>query len=380
MTTWYAQNSNVNIDSVNEWNDVPDGSGNWLTWADLAPADILVTNGKTSIAINVNYICNETTNEARGGTAGGTMIFHGGVHVVSDFSGGGNLISQGGPAGDRYITGNLTTTITGTLINSTLNHRWWIVGNIACRANGIVLHCNTQLFATIVGDISADAFFGLGGSSVTMKASTSASDMDIHITGNVTNTGESGTIDMNSRGTLEIVGDIIASGNRPPVSVIGGTSLLKHSGNQIAATNGMPAVVLGAISNSAKIQIADGGTLIHEYRNYSNLPRRLYTGGINLGQPVESDVRLGTTFGDTDEYTGTLAVPDPQYVNAGVPTDNTVGTLTAGLDESALHAALDAYTNKADWKATGFATINPDNAGIREAAVNAGIAAREWLD
>jgi hypothetical protein len=56
--------------------------------------------------------------------------------------------------------------------------------------------------------------------------------------------------------------------------------------------------------------------------------------------------------------TGTLAVPSPTLVAIGVPTDDTVGSYApaGGLDEAELHDALDSYTNKADWKATGFAT------------------------
>ena len=37
-TIWYAQNSTVNIDSANEWNDAANGSGSYLTWASRAAA------------------------------------------------------------------------------------------------------------------------------------------------------------------------------------------------------------------------------------------------------------------------------------------------------------------------------------------------------
>jgi hypothetical protein len=51
--------------------------------------------------------------------------------------------------------------------------------------------------------------------------------------------------------------------------------------------------------------------------------RLIWQGPTTLDNPANSDVRLGTANGGG---TGTLAVPDPKYVQRGVATDNTVGT------------------------------------------------------
>jgi hypothetical protein len=83
--------------------------------------------------------------------------------------------------------------------------------------------------------------------------------------------------------------------------------------------------------------------LLYEFRTndggFPGAARTLYTGGQNLGQPTVNHVRSGHTFGVSNEYTGTLAIPDPSYVSTGVATDDTVGTLEH-LTLSDLQSAL----------------------------------------
>jgi hypothetical protein len=47
--------------------------------------------------------------------------------------------------------------------------------------------------------------------------------------------------------------------------------------------------------------------------------------------PAIEDVRAGVIYGISDQLEGTLAVPPPASVAAGVPTDDTVGTAALGL-------------------------------------------------
>ena len=84
MADWYAQNSSVNIDSVNEWNADPAGAGAWLTWP-AASGDNLYANGKTAIACNVNFNIGtgKISTEAGAGTAGGGAGF--GTHVLGNW-------------------------------------------------------------------------------------------------------------------------------------------------------------------------------------------------------------------------------------------------------------------------------------------------------
>ena len=83
--------------------------------------------------------------------------------------------------------------------------------------------------------------------------------------------------------------------------------------------------------------------MIHTYRvnnaGAAGAARSLYTGGVNLGQPVVANVRSGTVYGAASEYTGTLAVPSPTLVAIGVSTDNTVGSYL-GITSQDLDTAL----------------------------------------
>lgn len=371
MTTWYAQNSNVDIDSVNQWNDAPDGSGNWLTWADLDSGDVLVTNGKNNINVSVPVTCATITNAATGGTAGGAILWTTESTITADIASVAQILLTATSSGDRMLIGNITTG-TSRAFDFNATGSLTVVGNVTGGSGGVcrgIQMSGTQT-ATIIGDC-------IGGSGNDSPAIYTFSGT-IHVTGNVIANNSYGIQDQGS-GTLVVNGDMIASSTVQAIRIVGATTI-RHTGNLLGASTGC--FVFG--EKSYKYLVAPSGTRSHRYATHVDaVPstfRTLYTGGVNLGQPVEADVRQGTTYGAADEYTGSLIVPDPAYVALGVPTDDTVGTLTAGLDQAALHTALDAYTNKGDWKATGFATVNPDNAGIREAAVNSAIAAQHTIE
>lgn len=61
-------------------------------------------------------------------------------------------------------------------------------------------------------------------------------------------------------------------------------------------------------------------------------PVTFYTADSIVELPLQSDVRLGTNYGNNN-YTGTLAVPNPNQVSYGVATDNTVGTAVLTPDD-----------------------------------------------
>jgi len=108
MATWFARQSSVDINASNVWNAAADGSGAWLTWASLGASDVLVANGCTAIAINVDFTCDTITNASTyGGTAGGQFT----VSTV---------------AADRTITADIVGQNTGTAtsggcVNATLS-------------------------------------------------------------------------------------------------------------------------------------------------------------------------------------------------------------------------------------------------------------------
>jgi len=382
MTTWFAQNSSVNIDSVNQWNSAANGSGSWLTWASLGASDILVANGKTSITINVNTTCAKLTTAATGGTAGGGFILSSGITLTAAVEGGSTTCVTLS-SGSATIVGNITTSVFAGAVLVSSTGTLTVTGNVTGGSGNAVGITNSSTgTVNVTGNVT-------GGVTANTFGITNSSTGTVNVTGNVTggNTfqtqgvfnaltgavtitgncyagsgagGHAASNNVSTGGSITVVGDVYPSTATNALTnlVSSGVSLGRITvfGNIFSASTGYAGVGNGLLTISPTVEIS------HAYRTQTGVgigaSRTLYTGGTNIGQPTTANVRSGTTFGASSEYTGTLAVPSPTLVAIGVPTDNTVGSYApaGGLDEGDLHDALDSYANKADWKATGFAT------------------------
>jgi hypothetical protein len=184
MTTWYAQNSSVNIDSANQWNDVSDGSGNWLTWASLGITDILQSNGKTAIAINCNFTCSQVNNTGGGGF---TIDTDAGTYTVT-------ANAQGGTTGATnciLASGTGTFNLIGNATGGGTNN---YIPAIKCSTAGCTIN--------ITGNVTGGASFGAHG----VEAGAAIA---INVTGNVTGgSGLSYGISSYSTTTLTITGTV----------------------------------------------------------------------------------------------------------------------------------------------------------------------------
>lgn len=348
MATWFAQNSSVNIDSVNQWNSAANGSGSWLTWASLGASDILVANGKTSITINVSFTCATITTAATGGTAGGGFLLAAGVTVTANVTAGTTVcINRTASGAESFIVGNVTggpsSNAHGVHNNSTATIT--ITGNIVGGAGGFGLRNETTGLINVTGNITADAIYGLANIStgnvtitgnVTGGTGTGGAGSGVYnvTTATITITGNviGGTVDSaygvrnDSTGSISISGTITAGTGARAHGLYSPASAICYllGGTVTANADGFAGVV------SSRPLIHASATVQHTYRvnnaGVAGVARSLYTGGTNIGQPSTANVRLGTTFGAASEYTGTLAVPSPTLVAIGVATDNTVGS------------------------------------------------------
>jgi hypothetical protein len=271
-------------------------------------------------------------------------------------------------------------TITGTrIVNANL-----IAGTV-----GVVLTCNASSVTTITGQITANnsasnqtgviRFRSNSTSTVTsstFSGSTSGSGAiqifeagcNITLIGNVSSGGltiRNDNIAQTVATFISIVGNVSAGGiyakdwnteNILTFTITGtlsGAAAIRNTSNvgwniilngtMQTDANGFLPFTQTTSGNSVRLLIHSTNAQEHQYRvNNAGIPgvaRSLYTGGQNLGQPTANHVRSGQTYGVSNEFTGTLAVPNPSYVSAGVPTDNTVGTL-AHLTSTDLQAAL----------------------------------------
>ena len=436
MATWFAQNSTVNIDSVNQWNSAANGSGSWLTWASLGASDVLVANNKSSITINVSFTCATITTAATGGTAGGGFLLSAGVTVTANIETGtttcvtvsagdstiiGNLTGtslgavhavlkatsgtlsitgncsggtlQGGggtgsqavscSAGSVVIVGNVTGGQTNNQVNTAVNFTssggLTVTGNVIAntlttitqgpggQVSGIVITAGTL---TVTGNVTGGVLLGSSQAAHGVSAST---NLDVTITGTVT--GGNGVtacgVTYSGTGRLTVNGTMVA-GVGPAVLHLGtGRAILSGNATAEAATGGAAFVAYRPLIHASS-------DTQHTYRVDSGggvgTARSLYTGGTNLGQPTVANVRLGTTFGASSEYTGTLAVPSPTLVAIGVSTDNTVGSYapTGGLDAAGVRTAIGLATANLDTQLSGIQSDTNDIQTRLPAALESG--------
>lgn len=397
MTTWFAQNSSVNIDSTNQWNSAANGSGSWLTWASLGASDVLVANGKTNIAINVNVTCASITNAATGGTSGGYFnVTTTRTLVCSLVANNGNVINLSG-SGTLSVTGSVSggSTNNARAIDASGTCAGNVVGDIT---NGSGPNCQA-IFWGSTGILSITGNCA-GGSGATYEAVRNNSTGTVIITGNCI--GATGHAVSNSlTGTVTITGNCtggssnnaygVQNSSTGTVTVNGnctggsgsasygaynattgtmrvlGVAIGNDHGLGYATNFGVPGVFgfginsganqattsVRGIQYGAKGQSPTGGLvqlevgyLTGSYAKFVGEPTSFtqYTFGPQEylgGQPSEANVRLGTTY-NFGLRTGTLAVPSPTLVAIGVSTDNTVGSYspTGGLDAAGVRSAI----------------------------------------
>lgn len=399
MTTWFAQNSSVNIDSVNQWNDAAGGGGNWLTWASLAVGDILVANGKTSITINVNVTCATITTAATGGTAGGGFIVTPGVTITAAVvAGTTNCLTLSSAGSTTTIVGNCTggsatntgyavlhsssgiLNITGNLTAGTGTNSWAVnvsgtgqlnvTGNCTGGSSGTAnrgLVISGAAIVSVTGNVIGST--GSGG----QASGCHMTNGSLYVTGNVTAGTQGSGIEINGSVTLIVITGTIQSSTAHPAIYAGTNSApVCHFGDIATVANARQ------IAGYITYRVHPTGVMVAQHRSYNTSTyadlgsRSLYTGGVNLNQPAVGNVRSGTTYGAASEYTGTLAVPSPTLVAIGVATDNTVGSYApsgasaADVADAVWDEARSAHTTSGSFGATSQWVSSGDTSGVTE--------------
>jgi hypothetical protein len=261
-----------------------------------------VTNGLGLVRIETAGITVNINSIIRSPTSNGSYAIHiftniCTVNIVGDII---NANTTGAGLG-IYITSASTLNITGNVIHlgtgSTSSAAIWqeglsiinITGNVTSlglNVNGIPIRCNTTLST-------------------------------LNITGNVT-ANLSNAVYSTVSNTVTVVGTITASNSQVGINMSSGNITI--STPCLNASNGLMAV----LAFTTKIYSTSVASWL--FKDESNNDKYLYSAGVALGNPAEADVRNGTTYGASSELTGTLIVPSPSNVVAGVQTDNTVGT------------------------------------------------------
>jgi len=168
------------------------------------------------------------------------------------------------------------------------------------------------------------------------------------INGNITAGTVANTIALNieNTGTVTVNGNVTGGSNATNTPAIYITQAGTININGTTTSNSYPAIystvttakfnLLGNVVNvgsmpayfgSFNIKISPTVAQQFTFQDTNNANRIIATSNISPGAPSVGNVRFGTVYGSSSEFTGTLRVPNPNTVSLGVLTDNTTGTM-----------------------------------------------------
>jgi hypothetical protein len=302
-TTWYAQNSSVNIDSVNEWNDVADGSGNWLTWPPAAD-DTLRANGKIAIAINVDFTCAQID----------TITSGGGFTVSTARTITANVVSETANCLTSSATSGTTVTINGNVSGGTYPN-YGVVNS----SSGTV---------TVNGSVNAGTSLGINNASTGIINAISANGGNrlgaygIYnaSTGIVNIVNATGGTYATAYGVISNTGAVNVSGNVTAGIATGcngiycaGVGVITVAGNLIDnsyASAVMARVLIINQSTTNYHRVYTGATtrdMYYDLPDAGNVTEDDTVAGVagTYHEATEAEVQSGVTFGASSELTGT---------------------------------------------------------------------------
>jgi hypothetical protein len=255
---------------------------------------ILRINGAVSSAANAS----ESTNQCIRMT-GGRLFINGTVSGGSTSTTGQIIV---GGTSIIEITGNVNTT---GLTNITGGSNITVIGDITNTGTGLAIN-SPGAPITVTGALTVN---GSGGG-------TSSTTGTTNIGGSVTISGL-GVGVTSTTGVVTIGGNITASTSNVAVQ---SSTLVKCSGLLFNTNNFQavyaPRITIEPTTTSITFQKIGGGTQI------------VYIGSAtSFNLPATNDVRLGTVYGQSNEFTGSMVVQTPENVLLGTLVDNTVGTL-----------------------------------------------------
>jgi len=350
-------------------NDNWSNAANWNDGTKPVPGDDVFADGRTVTIDEDVTVASIRTTQRSGGTAGGGFTLNAGITVTANIIGGaGAVLTRSVPGADSVIIGDVfagPNPASGLVNNSTA--KVTIIGDVTA-ADSIVSagasNSSTgqiEIIGNVFGANSTSAAFpsfgvqnlssgviqitgnAIGGPGLSAIAVRNAANGAIYITGNATGgsgVGSIGAVNA-STGTLRVSG--LAIGNDH------GLGFATNNGNPgvfgfgvntgvAQATTTVGGLKFGAkgqtpITGLVQLELNDPDDIIISFRRppADSFAEYVVSAAPVLGgQPAQADVRFGTEY-NFGLRTGTLRVPAPQFVNAGVLTDDTIGTLAVDL-------------------------------------------------
>ena len=370
-TTWYAQAAGDA--STLHWDDIHDGGGNNLTWANLGATDVLCANGNT-VHADANITCLRISTAAEvgmpdvadgPGAAGGGFTADAAVTITANILAGTTpCLVTSGTAWTLTIVGDVTG---GTAANAQgINNATAVTLDITTTSTGVKSGTNSNASygilnvaagnITIVGPVTSVSTCGLRNDSTGNIIVTGG-----NVTGSANNSVYMGAIRNVSTGTITITGSVIAgAGTSSPAIYAGSGQISITSGDIINLASG-PAISL----STAVIQYNPGPTNYIQYPSSGaalkygkTIPAASVLEGVNgdgasapavgtlandnvleasgghYHAPTNTEVIHTATFGAHEGTPGIYHAPETSEVRYGAGVGATTGTLTLPHDDT----------------------------------------------
>jgi hypothetical protein len=274
-----------------------------------------ITNGGTLGVIGDVY-----GGFASGGSSGvvGIFLTSGNVFITGSLrvnGNGGNTVSP-----PLYIT-NGTASISGSLFSATNTSPITLAAGTA-QVNVIATPIingnstsNMQIGGTNSGTLNyTGPVIGNNNAGISI-----AGTMTVNISGNISTVGAASGFTTSGTGTVNINGSI-TSGPAAPGLQSTSTAIIRIAGPLISQNN------FNAVY-AQRIQFISSSTPTYTLQT-DTFPKDItfYDVSYTASLPTQTNVRSGSLYGGTNEFSGSMVVPSTGSVRYGVPVDNTTGS------------------------------------------------------
>jgi hypothetical protein len=295
--------------------NISTGGGNFHTAISMVQGSSLTVTG--SVQCSNLTSGGGTTCRSIVSTSSGSLRISGSVLSGGNGSGGATIFISGNTTVD--IRGNVSSigaTLVGPAILTQGNANINIVGNvIGTSADTIVMSTGASTLI-ITGSIEST------GNVITINDANS-STTNYFISGSIINNGTQASfapLYKSTSGTIIMIGPIYAGLTSPGIQAGVNVTDIFLTG-PFYNRNNINAVYV------PKFQLLSGSTPTWTFDTETFGEQRiLYTQNWPGNFPSTSNVRQGTVFGDTSQFTGTVAIPSTGSVLKGVPVDNVTGS------------------------------------------------------
>jgi len=281
----------------------------------------IIRNGGTASIIGDVFGAN-----AGGGSTGvfGLYIITGSAFITGSLR---CINNTGNTSGHPLVINNGTASISGTLQSATnCSPISMLAGNAQVNFTGNAVINGTSTSNMQIGIASSQiGTLNYNGSVIGNNNAGIgiAGNATVNITGSVLTIGTAAGIASTVASTINVNGPITANNSAPGLSSTSTAATVRVTGPLIASQNNINPIF------SPRIQLISNSTPTYTLET-DTFPREVtfYDTSFTSSLPAQTNVRSGSLYGGSNEFSGSMVVPSTGSVRYGVPVDNTTGSAT----------------------------------------------------